>query len=166
MAVQQCARFCNDPKLEHEQAVKRIARYLLKTKDKGLIFRPDKSLGLECYVDADWAGTWKERSTMDPMSCHSRTGYVIKYAGCPMLWKSQMQPLIAFNTTESEYIALSTALRDVIGIIHVLEELEQIGFPVHKSTPKIQCRTFEDNMSCVTLANEHKTRPRTKHLAI
>ena len=33
--VQQCARFCNDPKQDHEEAVKRICRYLLKTKDKG-----------------------------------------------------------------------------------------------------------------------------------
>ena len=85
MAVQQCARFCNNPKLEHEQAVKRIARYLLKTKDKGLVYKPDHNKGLECYVDADWAGTWKHRSAMDPQSCYSRTGYIIKYAGCPIL---------------------------------------------------------------------------------
>ena len=166
MAVQQCARFCNEPKLEHEQAVKRIGRYLLKTKDQGLKFRPDKLKGLECYVDADWAGSWKHGEDTDPQSCHSRTGYIIMYAGCPILWKSKMQSIIALSTTESEYVALSSALRDVIGIIHVLEELQKFGFPIHNSTPKIQCRTFEDNLSCVTLANEHKTRPRTKHMAI
>ena len=103
---------------------------------------------------------------MDPQSCYSRTGYIIKYAGCPILWKSKMQSIISLSTTEAEYVALSSALRDVIGIIHVLEELDKYGFPVHKSTPQIRCRTYEDNMSCVTLANEHKTRPRTKHFAI
>ena len=81
MSVQQCAYFCNDPKLEHEHTVKRIARFLLKTKDKGLIFHPNKTLRLTCYVDADWAGQWTKRSSMDPLSCHSRTEYVIKYAG-------------------------------------------------------------------------------------
>ena len=85
-AVQQCARFCIDPSLEHEQAVKRVCRYLLRTKDKGLVFRPDKNRGLECYVDADWAGTWKKRSAHDPMSAHSRTGFVILYMGCPIIW--------------------------------------------------------------------------------
>ena len=30
-AVHQCARFCNDPKMVHEQAVKRIIQYLLST---------------------------------------------------------------------------------------------------------------------------------------
>jgi hypothetical protein len=74
MAVQQCARFCNDPKQEHEEAVKRICRYLMKTKDKGLTLRPDKTRGLECFVDADWAGSWRNRSCNDPLSVHSRTG--------------------------------------------------------------------------------------------
>ena len=90
-SVQQCARFCIDPSLEHEQAVKQVCRYLLRTKDKGLHFRPDKSRGLECYVDADWAGTWKKRSALDPMSAHSRTGFIILYMGCPILWKSSMR---------------------------------------------------------------------------
>ena len=31
-AVHQCARFCNNPKLSHERAVKRIVQYLLSTK--------------------------------------------------------------------------------------------------------------------------------------
>ncbi len=36
-AVHQCARHCIDPKVQHTIAVKRIGRYLLATKDKGLI---------------------------------------------------------------------------------------------------------------------------------
>jgi len=88
MATQQCARFCNDPNRDHEEAAKRICRYLLATKDQGLVLEPDKTRGLECYVDADWAGSWNHRSSTDPFSSHSRTGYVIKYAGCPIISKS------------------------------------------------------------------------------
>jgi hypothetical protein len=66
-AVQQCARFCNNPKQEHEEAVKRICHYLMKTKDKGLTLRHDGSRGLECFVDADWAGSWQHRSCNDPL---------------------------------------------------------------------------------------------------
>ena len=166
MAVQQCARYCNAPNRAHEEAVKRICRYLLKTKDKGLILCPDKSRGLECFVDADWAGTWSQESASNPVSSHSRTGFCIFYAGCPILWKSKVQTLIALSTTEAEYIALSSALREVIAIIHLLEDIQNHGLPIHKSTPKIICRTFEDNMSCVKLANVHRTRPRTKHLSL
>ena len=47
MATNQCARFNNDPHLSHERAVKRIGRYLLDTRDKGMIYRPDITRGLE-----------------------------------------------------------------------------------------------------------------------
>jgi hypothetical protein len=166
MAVQQCARFCNNPQQEHEEAVKRICRYLMKTKAQGLTIKPDKSRGLECFVDADWAGSWQHRSCHDPLSAHSRTGYVIMYAGCPIIWASKMQPLIALSTTEAEYIALSTALREVIAVMHLMQELRRKQFTVFHPTPKITCRTFEDNQSCIEIATNHKTRPRTKHLSV
>ena len=165
-ATQQCARFNNNPTREHEMAVKRICRYILCTKDKGLILKPDSTKGLECHVDADWAGAWSQLSNHDPLSTHSRTGFIISYAGCPILWKSKLQPLIALSTTEAEYIALSTALREVISIIHLLDHLKQQGFPIHSSTPKFTCKTFEDNQSCIKLATDHRTRPRSKHFAL
>jgi hypothetical protein len=166
MSTYQCARFCNDPKREHKEAVKRICRYLLKTKDMGLILRPDKSKGLECYVDANWMGSWHDRSSNDPMSAHSRTGYVIMYAGCPIIWASKMQPLIVLSTTEAEYIALSTSFCEVIAVVNLINELQSNGFPVHRSIPKVKCRVFEDNKSCIEIATNHKTRPRTKHLYV
>ena len=90
----------------------------------------------------------------------------ISYAGYPILWKSNVQSLIALITTEAESNALSSALREVIVIVHLLEDLKSYGLPIHRSTPIVKCRTFEDNMSCVNMANTHKTRPRTKHLCI
>ena len=77
-----------------------------------------------------------------------------------------MQPLIALSMTEAEYIALSTALREVIAVMHLMEELKKKGFDIHHPTPKITCRTFEDNQSCIEIATNHKTRPHTKHLSV
>ena len=165
-AVQQCARFANDPKRTHEEALKRICRYLLRTKDQGLIYHPDRKRGLECYVDADWAGSWHQDQSHDPLGAFSRTGYVILYAGCPILWGSKMQPLVALSTTEAEYIALSSALREVIAIMNLLTELRANGFPALHDTPHVICRVFEDNKSCLEIATNHKSRPRTKHLAV
>ena len=39
-AVHQCARFAANPKKSHALAVQHIARYLVETKDKGIILRP------------------------------------------------------------------------------------------------------------------------------
>jgi hypothetical protein len=166
LAVQQCARFCNNPRQPHSMAVKRICRYLLKTHSHGLRFKPDPSRGLECYVDADWAGSWQHRSSSDPLSAHSRSGYVIMYAGCPIIWSSKMQTLIALSTTEAEYIALSSALRDVIGVMQLMTELQNRGFTLNLTTPTIHCTVFEDNKSCIEIATNHRNRPRTKHLSV
>ena len=57
-AVHQCARFSINPGKEHEEAVKRIARYLKRTKDKGMIFQADLNKFFEIFVDADFAGSW------------------------------------------------------------------------------------------------------------
>ena len=88
------------------------------------------------------------------------------FAGCPIMWSSKLQPLIALSTTEAEYIALSSALREVIAIKNLMDELQGRGFPIHHPTPKVHCRVFEDNKSCIEIATTHKTRPRTKHLSV
>ena len=46
-AVHQAARFSINPKLSHERAVHRIVKYIVGTKDKGLLFQPDKDAGIE-----------------------------------------------------------------------------------------------------------------------
>jgi hypothetical protein len=43
-------------------------------------------------------------------TARSRTGYVIFYAGCPIIWKSKLQTQIALSTTKAESMALSAAL--------------------------------------------------------
>ena len=165
MATHQCARFNNDPKLSHERAVKRIVRYLLDTRDKGIIFRPDLSRGLECFVDADFAGGWKDCGHDCPESVLSRTGYIITYAGCPITWGSKLQSEIALSTTESEYIAVSTAMREVIPFLGLMEEIAGV-FGLLTRKPVFKCTVWEDNDSCIVVAKSPKFTPRTKHIAI
>jgi hypothetical protein len=108
-AVHQCARFCSEPKKSHATAVKYIGRYLASTKDKGIQIKPN-SKGFECYVDASHAGDWKQSTAADnPSTARSRTGYVIQFAGYPVIWASKLQTEIALSVTEAEYIALSSA---------------------------------------------------------
>ena len=77
MANHQCARFSNYPKISHERAVKKIVRYLLDPKDKGIVFRHDFSRGRECFLDADFAGGWKDGDHSSPESVLSRTRFAI-----------------------------------------------------------------------------------------
>ncbi|KAL7464856.1 hypothetical protein ACHAXS_005184 [Conticribra weissflogii] len=165
MATHQCARFNTYPKLCHERAIKRICKYLLGSMDKGLIFSPDISKGLECYVDANFAGGWASGETENPESVLSRTGYVIMYAGCPITWCSKLQTEIALSTTEAEYIALSQAMREVIPFLNLMKEICDV-LPIENSSPKFFCQVWEDNRSCIKVAESPKFTHRTKHISL
>jgi hypothetical protein len=107
-AVHQCARFSTCPMRIHEIAIHQICRYLQARSDKGYILHPTPTLcNLDCYVDADFAGLWTEASSSESTSVKSRTGYVILFANCPVLWVSKLQTKVALSTTEAKYIALS-----------------------------------------------------------
>ena len=166
-AVHQCARFQLNPKKAHENAVTRIGRYLLGTRDKGIQFKPDitKLDNIECYVDADFAGNYTKEINYDPASCKSRTGCVIKYAGCPIHWFSRMQSEISLSTTEAEYIALSTAARELLPMRHLLSKIAS-KMSIITKPPRIHCTLFEDNIGAEMLAKAPKMNPRTKHIAI
>jgi hypothetical protein len=164
-AVHQCARFSANPKLSHERAVKRIVRYLKGTRDEGLIIKPDATAGVQCFVDADFAGGYSQSTCDDPVSVFSRTGYCIFYLGCPVIWVSKMQSEISLSTTEAEYIALSQSMRDLIPFIDHIQEMDTI-YDQLTTTPIVSCTLFEDNNGALELARTPRYRPRTKHIAI
>ena len=152
-------------KLSHERAVKRIGRYLFGTKNKGIVFQPNSERGLECYVDADYAGGWSKVDAQNPENVLSRTGYVIFYAACPLVFMSKMQTEIALSTAESEYIACSTAMRDIISLMQLMEEIFSI-FPLKMLEPKVHCNVCEDNESCIAMAKRRKFSTRTNYIAV
>ena len=165
MATHQCARFNSCPKLCHERAVKRICKYLLDTKDKGIIFKPDPTKGLECHVDADFAGGWASGEHSNPEALLSRTGFVISYAGCPIYWCSKLQTEICLSTTEAEYVALSMAMREVLPFLNLMGEIKTF-LPVTEKDPDFFCTVWEDNRSTIKVAESPKFTPRTKHIAL
>ena len=75
----------------HELAIMRIGRYLVDNVERGVIYTIDKSKGLEVYVDADFAGSWDMADSANADNFLSRTGYVICYAGCPVVWSNKLQ---------------------------------------------------------------------------
>jgi hypothetical protein len=48
------------------------------------------------------------------------------YAGCPIIWVSKLQSEVALSTTEAEFIALSQAMRDLIPLLGILEEVTNV----------------------------------------
>lgn len=164
-AVHQCARFSQDPRKSHAAAVRWLGRYLAGTKDKGIIFKPNGN-SFVCFVDADFVGNWDPEGDPknDPDTARSRTGYVATLAGCPVLYASRLQSVITLSSSESEFVALSTALRDIIPAMNLLKEMDARGLKVPGTQPQVHCRVFEDNSGALEMAVNEKYRPRTKHV--
>ena len=164
VAAHKCARFAIDPKVEHGKALKWLGRYLLGTKDRGIILKlADENF--EVWADASFAGDWDyDTAKEDKNTARSRSGYIIKYLGIPIMWKSQLQDTVSLSTTESEYVCLSQALRKVIPIMRLVQEMKRLGYPVGSTKPKIMCKAFQDNSGALALAQLPTMRPRTKYL--
>ena len=90
-AIHACARYTHNPKQIHATAIKHILQYLKGTSEKGILLKSNQDETLDCYVDSNFAGNYNSYPDQDPGSTKSRTGYVILFKGCPILWVSKMQ---------------------------------------------------------------------------
>lgn len=169
-AVHQCARYSFSPTRMHAEYVKKLGRYLLQTRDKGLILKPMPSgnIKIDCYVDADFAGLWNSEDNQDPHCVRSRTGYVICIGGSPIIWSSKLQSEIAMSTMEAEYIAMSTACRELLPLRNLFKEIAGALNVNESDIQSMHTTVWEDNVGAMTLANLELPRmtPRSKHIAV
>ena len=153
LTVHKCEGFAHNIKDSHTMAVINLVKYLKGTKDKGIILKPNQMKSLECYVDADFCGNWNKITAQH-------------YVSTAIAWCSKLQIQIALSTTKAEYIVLSTAMKEVIHIINILNELKERKFIAIDSKADFHCKDFEDNSEELEMARTPKMRPRTKHINI
>jgi len=149
-AVSTLAQFNIKPSSKHLAAAKRVLRYLKGTVDAGVVYSPPAGEAT-AFSDADWAG--------DQDSRRSRTGYVVMLNNGAISWRSTLQQTVALSTTESEYMALTEACKEVEWIRELLKELRygDHDIPTVLST---------DNQGALNLALNPVSHGRTKHIAI
>ena len=163
-AVSQVCRFNHSPKQSHAQAVKRIVRYLAGTADMGTIMKPDGTMTLNCWSDADFAGLYNVDPPQEVSSAKSRMGYLIKLGGCVVVAKSQLISCVCLATAEAEYYSLSHCLRVLLPIRRTLGELAtrlEVEADLQAST--MTSMAFEDNSAALSLATNHRLTSRTRH---
>lgn len=90
-------RYLSNPGIDHQKAVKRVMRYLLKTHNLMLVYRRGNQPEINGYCDSDYAGCLDSR--------RSTFGYVFLFAEGTISWRSAKQGLVASSTMEAEYIA-------------------------------------------------------------
>ncbi|XP_071699741.1 secreted RxLR effector protein 161-like [Rutidosis leptorrhynchoides] len=105
-----CARFQENPKMSHVEAVKRIFRYSKGIMHLGLWYPKFTGVDRMCFADSDHGG-----SLIDQKS----TSVVCAFVGlCLTSWFSMKQTSIALSATEAEYVAVGRACEQVLWMKH------------------------------------------------
>jgi hypothetical protein len=143
-ATHQIVKYSSNLREPHGVAILYLVCYLKKTQDLGICFKPHLDRGFKCSCNADFSGNWnKSFANIDPSTSKSQNGWVVFYAGCPIIWASKLQSQTALSTTEAEYIAMAMALHDIIPIMDLIEEMKECHIPVICSKPYVYCKALK-----------------------
>ena len=146
-AVGALTRFMAAPSTTHWQTARGVVRYLAGTPDYGINFTsPTPLLG---YGDADYAGDMDTR--------RSTTGYVFIFNSGAISWSSRLQPTVAASTTEAEYMAAASTVKEALWLRTLFSD-----FDIKIPTIDIFC----DNQSTIKLLKNPISSQRSKHIDV
>jgi len=145
------SRFMQRPTTEHQQAVKRIIRYIAGTLDHGLHYpRCPGAAHFVGYSDSDHAG--------DIDTSKSTSGILFFLGKCLVSWQSVKQQVVALSSCEAEYIAASTASTQALWLARLLGDL------LGRDTGAVELRV--DSKSALALAKNPVFHERSKHIRV
>ncbi|WVZ59946.1 hypothetical protein U9M48_010027 [Paspalum notatum var. saurae] len=145
------SRFMQRPTTEHQQAVKRIIRYVAGTLDHGLYYpRCPGEAHLVGYSDSDHDG--------DIDTSKSTSGILFFLGKCLVSWQSVKQQVVALSSCEAEYIAASTASTQALWLARLLGDL------LGRDTDAVELRV--DSKSALALAKNPVFHERSKHIRV
>ncbi|GKB69929.1 retrovirus-related pol polyprotein from transposon TNT 1-94 [Tanacetum coccineum] len=144
-----CARFQEDPKTSHLEAVKRIFRYVKGTTHLGLWYPKGSGIETIVYADSDHAGDYVDRKS---------TSGICMFMGCCLTsWFSKKQTALAISTTEAEYVSAGKACQQALWMKQAL-----VDYGIRLDDIPIMC----DNKGAIDLSKNPVQHSRTKHIEI
>ena len=143
-------RQCNFTVIDCEH-LNRVFIYLYLIREKALTISSSTNLSIQTYVDADWAGNVEDRRSV--------SGSIVYAGKSPVLWGSKRQDTVAMSTMESEYYALSEAMKDTLMIKHLLEELLVKNDLWNLEVPTVHC----DNKAAIATSLSNGLKRKIRH---
>ncbi|GKC35898.1 retrovirus-related pol polyprotein from transposon TNT 1-94 [Tanacetum coccineum] len=144
-----CARFQENPKTTHLEAVKRIFRYIMGTIHLGLWYSKGTGIETIVYADFDHAGDYVDRKS---------TSGVCTFMGCCLTsWFAKKQTDLAIFMTEAEYVSTRKACQQALQMKQAL-----IDYNIRLDDVQIMC----DNKGAIDLSRNPVQHSRTKHIEI
>ena len=160
ISTHQCAKYNNGPKLSHKRTVKKVVRYLLETRDKGisnLQARSTQRIGMlrRCWffwLTEGWQ-SWRTCISLVQDRLYEYVCLVSHYTE----EQDSNQKCTEYNWeriyyTINRFIKLTKEIASIFGLL--------------TRKPVFKCKVWEDNDSCITVAKAPTFTPCTKHIAI
>ncbi|XP_040867759.1 secreted RxLR effector protein 161-like [Glycine max] len=145
-------RHLSNPGMDHWKTVKRVMRYMKRTKYYMLTYKRSDQLEITGYSDSDFAGC------LD--SLRSTSGYIFMLAGGVVSWHSAKETLTTSSTMAAKFVACYVAsnhgiwLRNFVTGLQIMEGIER---PL-----KLYC----DNKLVVLYSNNNRSSAKSKHIDI
>ncbi|GJS92883.1 hypothetical protein Tco_0799851 [Tanacetum coccineum] len=143
------ARFQEDPKTSHLEAVKRIFRYIIGTTHLGLWYPKGSGIETVVYADSDHAGDYVDQKI---------TSGICTFMGCFFTsWFSKKQTTLAISTIEAKYVSAGKACQQALWMKQAL-----IDYDIRLDNIPLMC----DNKGVIDLSKNPVQHTRTKHIEI
>ena len=152
-AVGRLSKYVEKPTQVHWDAVRRVLRYVLRTKELGLLFKREEKMSAPLFfVDSDWAGDSQSRKSM--------SGYIVMMGGSAVSWCARQQEVVAMSSAEAEYISLCSCVKEAFWLRRLWKGL---GIVAGINEPSI---VHVDNQAAISIANTHAVNRRNKHIDV
>jgi hypothetical protein len=143
-AASQLARVLGNPGRHHVRSAARVLIYLRGTKERTLTYEPNTDMGLDSYVDSDWAVKF---------SC---SGSMFFLYGCLIHWFSKLQRSVSLSSAEAEFFGAMLCARELVFLRDLLVDL---GFTLSAPSP-----VFSDSKSAIDMSYDPVAFKKTKHI--
>ncbi|GJV04958.1 hypothetical protein Tco_1338527 [Tanacetum coccineum] len=144
-----CARFQENSKTTHLEAVKRIFRYIRGTSHLGLWYPKGTGIETVVYADSDPAGDYVDRKSTSGVCTFMRC--------CLTSWFAKKQMAIVISTIEAEYVSTRKACQQALWMKQAF-----IDYGIRLEDVPIMC----DNKGAIDLSKNLVQHSRTKHIEI
>ncbi|XP_055803459.1 secreted RxLR effector protein 161-like [Solanum dulcamara] len=122
--VQVLSQYMHNPKESHMESALRVVRYLKEAPGLGLLMPSQSSNTLTAYCDSDWSAYLETRRSV--------IGYLVKFGGSLISWKSKKQETISRSSAENEFRSMANCAAEVTWLVNLFKELGvQIELPVN-----------------------------------
>ena len=151
--VRELSKTMDAPAPVHLKEMFKVIRYVLSTKEHGLMFELRKDMkkwALKALSDSDFASDNETRISV--------FGYIIYFCVIPIAWRSKGMKSVVLSMTEAEYMALSEVVKELKFIIQLLQ--------IMNIEVKLPITLYVDNVGAIWLSNNRTTSDRTKHIDI